>query len=65
MEKILIGLVALLIANMLVGAIRKLYGGSFIPPPSPSDDQTRQDRHGRWWRITPDGMLEEIFPRRH
>jgi hypothetical protein len=56
-------LLFLLAGSMILGIIRKLRGGSFLPPPGPGEDRHILDKHGRWWRERPDGTLEEAFRR--
>jgi hypothetical protein len=65
MIKLLIGLVALLLACMAWGAVRKLRGGTFLPPTGVDGDDHMQDKEGRWWRYEKDNnTFEEVFRRR-
>ena len=56
------GLLLLLIACIIVGAIRKIRGGTFLPPPGSDGDHHVRDKDGRWWRFNADdGAMEEVF----
>jgi hypothetical protein len=44
------GLLALLVLCIVAGVIRKLRGGSFLPPPHSDGDYHVQDASGRCWR---------------
>jgi hypothetical protein len=61
--KIILGLLVLLAACVVVGMIRKLRGGSFLPPPETVGEHHVRDKTGRWWRYADDGSLEEAFRR--
>lgn len=56
-------LLFLLAGSIVLGIIRKLGGGSFLPEPEPGEDRHVMDKRGRWWREQPDGVLEEAFRR--
>jgi hypothetical protein len=58
------GLLLLLAACIVAGIVRKLRGGTFLPPPSPlGGDHHVKDKTGRWWRFdvnNPD-TIEPVF----
>jgi hypothetical protein len=63
--KLIIMLLLLLAGSMAMGVIRKLRGGTFMPPPGSDGAHHVQDRSGRWWRYdAEDNTLEEAFPRK-
>ena len=56
------GLLLLLVACIIAAVIRKVRGGTFMPPPGSDGDHHVRDKHGRWWRFNADdGTMEEIF----
>jgi hypothetical protein len=56
------GLLFLVIACTLFGVLRKLRGGTFLPPPESDEDHHVRDKDGRWWRFNADdGTMEELF----
>jgi hypothetical protein len=56
------GLLLLLIGCLIFGVIRKIRGGTFLPPPGSDGDHHVRDKSGRWWRYNADdGTLEEAF----
>src|SRR4051812_20738426 len=57
-------LLFLLAGCMLLGVIRVIRGGSFLPEANPGEERHLRDREGRWWREDADGALQEAFPRR-
>jgi hypothetical protein len=60
--KLIIGLLLLLTGCVVVGAIRKVRGGTFLPPPGSDGDHHVRDRSGKWWRYNADdGSLEEAL----
>jgi len=60
--KLIVGLLLLLAGCIAVGAIRKLGGGTFLPPPGSDGDHHVRDRNGKWWRYNAeDESLEEAF----
>jgi hypothetical protein len=61
---LIVGLLVLLAACIVLGVIRKLRGGTFLPPPETVGEHHVQDhKTGRWWRYADDGSLEEAFRR--
>jgi hypothetical protein len=56
-------LLFLLAASVVVGIVRKLRGGQFLPEPEPGEDRVVLDKSGRWWRQGEDGTIEEAFRR--
>jgi hypothetical protein len=56
-------LLLFLVASVVAGAVRKLRGGSFLPPPGSEGEHHFKDKEGRWWRVADDGSLEEAFRR--
>jgi hypothetical protein len=56
-------LLFLLAGSIVLSVIRWFRGGSFLPEPAPGEDRHVMDKDGRWWRETPDGVLEEVFRR--
>jgi len=56
-------LLFLLAVSVVVGIIRKLRGGPFLPEPAAGEDRHFKDRSGRWWRQSDDGTVEEAFRR--
>jgi hypothetical protein len=53
------GLLLLVIACTIFGVIRKIRGGTFLPPPGSDGDHHVRDKDGRWWRINADdGAME-------
>ena len=56
-------LLLLLAVSVVVGIIRKLRGGSFLPDPAAGEDRHFKDKSGRWWRESEDGTVEEAFRR--
>jgi hypothetical protein len=62
MEKFAIALLILLALSVIAGVIRKLRGGTFLPPPERDEDRLYMDKRGRWWRNDPQsGALEEAL----
>ena len=62
--KLIIGLFVLLIACVIAGIVRKLRGGTFLPPPGSDGDHHAKDKDGRWWRYeSEDNTVEEVFRR--
>jgi hypothetical protein len=53
----------LLAVSIVVGIVRKLRGGSFLPEPAPGEDRHFNDKSGRWWRQSEHGTFEEAFRR--
>jgi hypothetical protein len=63
--KLIVGLLVLLAGCMVVGVIRKLRGGTFLPPFGSDGDHHVRDKSGRWWRFNADdGTVEEAFRRK-
>jgi hypothetical protein len=61
---LVVGLLVLLAVCVIAGVVRKMRGGSFLPPPgSAGEHLVRDDKSGRWWRYADDGSLEEAFRR--
>ncbi|HEU5020192.1 MAG TPA: hypothetical protein VFT69_19695 [Pseudolabrys sp.] len=56
-------LLIFLAGSVLLGVIRKLKGGSFLPEPRPGEDCYFLDKQGRWWRQEESGIVEEAFRR--
>jgi hypothetical protein len=50
--------------SVLLGIIRKLKGGSFLPEPAPGEDRLFKDKQGRWWREEEGGTIEQAFRKR-
>jgi hypothetical protein len=48
--KLMVMLLLLLAGSVVMGVIRKLRGGTFMPPPGSDGDHHVQDRSGQWWR---------------
>lgn len=50
---------------VVVGVIRKIRGGTFMPPPGSDGDNHVRDKSGRWWRHEPENnVIEELYGRR-
>jgi hypothetical protein len=61
---LIIGLLVLLAISVVVGIVRKLGGGTFLPQPGPGEDHLFMDKTGRWWRRDEQtGVLEEVMRR--
>lgn len=61
---LIIGLLVLLAISVVVGIVRKLGGGTFLPQPGPGEDHLYMDKTGRWWRQDEQtGVLEEVMRR--
>jgi hypothetical protein len=54
-------LLFLLAGSIVLGLVRWLRGGSFLPEPEPGEDRHFLSKDGRWWREGPDGIIEEAF----
>jgi hypothetical protein len=50
-----------LAGSVLLGIIRVLKGGSFLPEPGPGEDHLFRDNKSRWWREDATGTIEEAF----
>jgi hypothetical protein len=60
--KFIVMLLLLLVGCVVVGVIRKISGGTFMPPPGSDGDNHVRDKSGRWWRHEPeDNVVEEVF----
>ena len=57
-------LLLLLVACVIVGIVRKLRGGSFLPPPGSAGEHHFRDKDGRWWRDAEDGSFGRAIPPR-
>jgi hypothetical protein len=56
-------LLLLLAGSVLLGIMRVLKGGSFLPEPKPGEDHLFRDNKSRWWREDTTGTIEEAFRR--
>jgi hypothetical protein len=54
-------LLFLLAGSVLLGILRVLKGGSFLP--EPGEDHLFRDNKSRWWREDATGTIEEAFRR--
>ena len=43
-------LLVLLFACVIAGVVRRVRGGSFLPPPGSVGEHHVRDETGRWWR---------------
>jgi hypothetical protein len=50
-----------LAGSVLLGIVRVLRGGSFLPEPEPGEDRLFRDNKSRWWREDATGTIEEAF----
>jgi hypothetical protein len=58
----IVSLLVLLAGCVVLGVIRKVRGGTFLPPPGSDGDHHVRDRSGKWWRYNAeDGSLQEVF----
>jgi hypothetical protein len=55
-------LLLLLAGCVAMGVIRKVRGGTIMPPPGLDGDNHVRDKSGRWWRHeSEDNVVEEVF----
>jgi hypothetical protein len=54
-------LLFLLAGSVLLGIMRVLNGGTFLPEPKPGEDHLFRDNKSRWWREDATGTIEEAF----
>jgi hypothetical protein len=64
--KLIEGLLLLLVVCVIAGIVRKLRGGTFLPPPGSDGDHHVQDRSGHWWRYNAadPNTVEQVLPRK-
>ena len=57
-------LLLILLGCVILGVIRKLRGGHFLPEPGPGEDRLVMDKTGRWWRYDQQtGAMEDALRR--
>lgn len=57
-------LLLILLVCVILGVIRKLRGGHFLPEPGPGEDRLVMDKTGRWWRYDQQtGAMEDALRR--